>query len=78
MFNKARKTKIIYPCVTIRHFQGGVMVEKKGDADLFKKEKKSKQNTLLQYAGALRNTGANGGLEAILRDKNNKTLLHKL
>ncbi len=54
------------------------MVEKKGDADLFKKEKKAKQNTLLQYAGALRNTGANGGLEAILRDKNNKTLLHKL
>lgn len=54
------------------------MVEKKGDADLFKKEKKAKQNTLLQYAGSLGNIGSSGELEVVLRDKNNKTLLHKL
>ncbi len=39
---------------------------------LFEKEKKIKQNTLLKYAGTLKNGDADSMLEAILKDKNSK------
>ncbi|MGD9718065.1 MAG: hypothetical protein AB7U24_02400 [Sulfurimonadaceae bacterium] len=41
---------------------------------LFAKEKKIKQNNLLQYAGALKISEADGMLDAIARDKNSKTI----